>query len=51
MARSVSFVWNYVNELDQRSIKERGVFLSVYDIQKYTNGTSKELGLSSHSAQ
>ncbi|MDY0207037.1 MAG: transposase, partial [Pseudomonas sp.] len=38
MARSVNFVWNFVNELSQRSIKERGVFLSAYDIQKYTNG-------------
>ncbi|MDY7220464.1 hypothetical protein TOI97_12940 [Denitrificimonas sp. JX-1] len=28
MARSVNFVWNFVNELSQRSIKERGVFLS-----------------------
>jgi putative transposase len=32
MARSVNFVWNYVNELSHRSIKEQGVFLSAYDI-------------------
>ncbi|MGI6408899.1 MAG: hypothetical protein ACOX0Y_09465 [Thiopseudomonas sp.] len=38
MARSVNFVWNYVNELSHRSIKEQGVFLSAYDIQKYTQG-------------
>lgn len=48
MARSVNFVWNYVNELSHRSIKEQGVFLSAYDIQKYTQGAHKELGLHSH---
>lgn len=51
MARSVTFVWNYVNELSHRSIKERGVFLSAYDIQKYTQGAHKELGLHSHTVQ
>jgi len=51
MARSVNFVWNYVNELSYRSIKERGVFLSAYDIQKYTQGAHKELGLHSHTVQ
>lgn len=51
MARSVNLVWNYVNELSHRSIKERGVFLSAYDIQKYTNGAGKDLGLHSHTVQ
>ena len=51
MARSVSFVWNFVNELSQRSIKERGVFLSAYDVQKYTNGAGKNLGLHSQTMQ
>ena len=51
MARSVNFVWNYVNELSHRSIKERGVFLSAYTIQKYTQGAHKELGLHSHTVQ
>ena len=46
-ARQVNFVWNYINDLSARSIRERGVFLSAYDIQKYTNGASKELGLHS----
>jgi hypothetical protein len=45
MARSVNFVWNYVNELSHRSIKERGVFLSAYDMHPYTKGAHKELGL------
>ena len=51
MARHVNFVWNYVNELSHRLIKERGVFLSAYDIQKYTNGAGKGLGLHSQTVQ
>jgi IS605 OrfB family transposase len=51
MARSVNFVWNYVNELSSRSIRERGVFLSAFDIQAYTNGATKELGLHSSTVQ
>ena len=48
LAREVNFVWNYCNELSHRSIRERGKFLSAYDLQKYTNGSTKE-GLSLHS--
>jgi IS605 OrfB family transposase len=51
MARSVNFVWNYLNELSQRYIRERGGFLSAYDLQKYTNGCAKELGLHSQTVQ
>src|SRR5690554_264184 len=51
MARSVNFVWNFVNELSHRSIKERGVFLSVYDMHPYTKGAGKELGLHSQILQ
>jgi putative transposase len=50
-ARQVNFVWNFVNELSHRSIKERSQFLSDYDIQKYTNGSAKELGLHSQTVQ
>lgn len=50
-ARQVNFVWNYVNELSSRSIRERGVFLSDFDIQNYTNGSAKELGLHSQTIQ
>lgn len=46
-ARSVNFVWNYLNELSCRAIKEKKLFLSGYDLQKYTAGSSKELGLRS----
>ena len=51
MARSVNFVWNYINELSSRSIKERGEFLSAYDMHVYTKGANKELGLHSQTLQ
>ncbi|MDY7219828.1 hypothetical protein TOI97_09675 [Denitrificimonas sp. JX-1] len=51
MARSVNFVWNFVNELSQRSIKECGVFLSAFDMHHYTKGAGKELGLHSQTLQ
>ncbi|MGB0468592.1 MAG: RNA-guided endonuclease InsQ/TnpB family protein [Pontibacterium sp.] len=51
MARSVNFVWNYINELSHRSIKERGVFLSAFDIHPFTVGGNKELSLHSHTLQ
>ncbi len=51
MAKSVNFVWNFINELSDRSIKECGVFLSGYDMDKYTKGANKELGLHSQTLQ
>ena len=51
MARQVNFVWNFINELSQRSIRERGKFLSEYDLHPYTKGAGKELGLHSQTLQ
>lgn len=51
MARAVNFVWNYCNELSSRAIRERGLFLSGYDLQNYTKGAAKELGLNSATLQ
>ncbi|CBL46161.1 Transposase [gamma proteobacterium HdN1] len=51
MARSVNFVWNYVNALSSRAIRERGQFLSEYDLHPYTKGAGKELGLHSQTLQ
>jgi putative transposase len=51
MARSGNFVWNYANELSHRSIRERGQFLFAYDLQEYTKGSSKLLGLNSATVQ
>ncbi|ASJ71907.1 hypothetical protein IMCC3135_09050 [Granulosicoccus antarcticus IMCC3135] len=50
-ARAVNYVWNYINELSERSIRELGRFLSVFDLHSYTTGASKELGLHSHTVQ
>lgn len=50
-ARSVNFVWNYINDLSQRNILERGRFLSGFDIQAYTNGSGKLLGIASSTVQ
>ncbi len=51
MARSVNYVWNYINELSHRFIRERGRFLSGYDLQNYTKGAGKALGLNSATLQ
>ena len=51
MARSVNVVWNYINELSQRAIREKGKFLSGYDLQGYTKGSNKLLGLNSATVQ
>lgn len=50
-ANAVNFVWNYINDLSNRSIKEHGKFLSGFDLQKYTKGANKELGLHSQTVQ
>lgn len=50
-AYSVNQVWNYCNELSHRSIKERQTWLSGYDLQDYTKGAAKELGLNSATVQ
>jgi transposase len=50
-AKSVNFVWNYINELSSRSIKERSVFLSEFDFHPYTKGAGKALGLHSQTLQ
>lgn len=48
MARSVNFVWNYVNELSNKAIRERNLYLSAFDLAKYVQGAHKELGLHCH---
>jgi len=51
MARNVNFVWNYLNELSSRAIRERGLFLSAYDMHPYTKGAGTDLGLHSQTLQ
>ena len=50
-AASVNRVWNFVNDLSHRSIRERGQFLSAYDLHPYTKGAGKLLGLHSQTLQ
>lgn len=48
-ARIVNDIWNYINgDISSRWIIERHVWLSAFDIQKYTVGSSKDLGIHSH---
>lgn len=45
MARSVNFVWNYCNEASFEYLKKKEKWLSGYDLDNLTSGTSKELGI------
>ena len=49
MAFDVNQVWNYCNELSLKVFARERKFMSGYDLQKYTNGVTKE-GLNLHSA-
>ena len=48
LAREVNLVWNFVNDLSMKVFQRECRFMSGYDLQKYTNGASKE-GLRLHS--
>ena len=45
MACETNQVWNYAAELRERSARERGEWLSGFDLQRYTNGASREFDL------
>lgn len=51
MAPKVNFVWNYINELSYYMLKNRGKFISAYDMHPYLVGSSRELELHSHTIQ
>ncbi|MCU4311570.1 transposase [Acinetobacter variabilis] len=51
LASEVNCVWNYVNDLSFKHLKRKGEFLSAYDIDKYTKGTSKLCNLHSQTIQ
>ena len=48
LAFDTNQVWNYCNELSYQVFQRERRFMSGYDLQKYTNGASKE-GLQLHS--
>ena len=51
LAKEVNFVWNYCNELGLKYLQQTGKFLSAYDIDRYTQGASKECRLHSQTIQ
>ena len=50
-ACAVNFVWNYCNELSFKHWLRKREFFSAYDMQPYTKGAGKELGLHSQTVQ
>lgn len=50
-ARAVNMVWNFCNELSLKHFERKREFLSAYDMQPYTKGAGKELGLHSQTVQ
>lgn len=51
MAAAVNYVWNYCNEVSIKAFTRDKIFLSAYDLDKLTAGTSKELRLHSQTTQ
>jgi putative transposase len=50
-ARAVSYVWNFCNETQKKAAQSGRKWLSAFDLQKLTNGASKDLGLHAHTIQ
>ncbi|HEY0589664.1 MAG TPA: RNA-guided endonuclease TnpB family protein [Pseudoduganella sp.] len=46
-ARKVNFVWNYCNDRQRDALRFRRPYLTGFDLNKLTAGSSKELGLHS----
>ena len=51
MSNAVNFVWNYCNETSFNAIRNRSEWLSGFDLEKLTKGSSKELGLNANTIQ
>jgi putative transposase len=51
LARKVNFVWNYCNDVQRQAVKSSRKWLSEFDLNGLTAGSSKELGLCSESIQ
>lgn len=50
-ACAVNFVWNFCNETQKHALKWGKKWVSNYDLDKLTAGSSKELGLHSQTIQ
>jgi putative transposase len=51
LARAVNHVWNYCNETSYNAIRNHGKFLTGFDLNRLTSGSSKELGIHSTTVQ
>jgi putative transposase len=51
MSGAVNYVWNYCNEACYHQVRNHSKWLSEFDLNNLTSGTSKELGLSSTTLQ
>jgi putative transposase len=51
MSRSVNYVWNYCNSISLEAIRNQSKFLSGFDLQKLTTGSSKELHIHAQTVQ
>jgi len=43
LAGAVNYIWNYINDLSHKNIKQYDRFLSEFDINNYLSGGSKEI--------
>lgn len=50
-AEAVNYVWNYCNETQQKAVHDRRPWLSGYDLQRLTAGSSKLLNLNASTIQ
>lgn len=51
MSSSVNYVWNYCNDVSIKAFRRDKTFLSAYDLDKLTAGTSKDLRVHSQTTQ
>lgn len=51
MSRAVNFVWNYCNEAQLHALKHNAKWPSAFDLNNAVAGSSKLLGLQSHTIQ
>ena len=51
LSGKVNFVWNYINDLQQQKVKNKDSWLSAFDLQDYTKGTSKLLNIPAQTIQ
>jgi putative transposase len=50
-ARAVNVVWNFANETQKKAARSGREWLSAFDLQKLTNGASKDLNIHAHTIQ